>query len=236
MQEVRDFQAPGNDKLVNEFFSWLEFPRLFLSTPALFDVPEGQGRKVIVMPGFGAGDLSTLPLRQYLQLIRYDVTGWMQGSNNGDVLALLNAMKEKTLREADQYGGPVDLIGWSLGGYIAREVARDLPDAVNSVITMGSPVVGGPKYTRVAPVFAMRGDNMDDIERQVDERYEVPLKVPVTAIYSKSDGVVAWEACIDPVSDVVEHVEVNASHLGLGYSADVYRIVARRLAEHAPSD
>lgn len=236
MKEVRDFQAPGNDKLVNEFFSWMEFPRLFLSTPSLFDVPAGNRRKVIVLPGFGAGDLSTVPLRRYLQAIRYDVKGWMQGSNTGDVLELLDLMKEKTLHEASISDGPVDLIGWSLGGYIAREVARDLPDVVNSVITLGSPVVGGPKYTRVAPMFALRGEDIDEIERMVDERYENPLKVPVTAIYSKNDGVVAWQACIDTVSDTVEHIEVNASHLGLGYSADVYRIVAQRLAQHAPDN
>lgn len=234
MQQVRDFGVPGNETLVNEMFSWLEFPRLILSTPLLFDVPPGDGRPVLVIPGFGAGDLSTLPLRRYLELINYQVSGWLQGSNDGDVLALLESMKELTLKEADRREQKVDLIGWSLGGYIAREVSRELPDQINSVITLGSPVVGGPKYTRVAPVFAAQGMDLDEIEREVDARYDTPLQVPVTAIYSKRDGVVAWEACIDHVSDTVEHVEVNASHIGLGYSADVYRIIAKRLALHAP--
>lgn len=235
MQPVRDFQAPGNETLVNELLSWMEFPRLFLSTPTLFDVPEGNGRPVLVMPGFGAGDLSTLPLRRYLALINYRVSGWQQGSNTGEVLELLEAMKSLTLEEADRHSEKIDLVGWSLGGYIAREVARELPDQVNSVITLGSPVVGGPKYTRVAPFFAARGMDLDDIERDVDARYDIALQVPVTAIFSKRDGVVSWAACIDCVSDGVEHVEVNASHLGLGYSADVYRIVAKRLALHAPN-
>ncbi len=234
MQQVRDFQAPGPDALINEFFSWMEFPRLFLSTPTLLDVPDGAGRNVLVMPGFGAGDLSTLPLRRYLEMINYRVSGWQQGSNNGDVMALLERMKTLTVSEAENSGQKIDLIGWSLGGYIAREVARELPQHVNSVITLGSPVVGGPKYTRVAPVFAAQGMDLDEIEREVDARYATPLVVPVTAIYSKRDGVVSWEACIDQVSDVVEHIEVNASHIGLGYSAEVYDIVARKLNHHSP--
>ena len=227
---MRNIAIPGRESLVNEAFSWVEFPRLVLSAPHLMNQPRGRGEKVLVFPGFGAGNLSTLPLRQYLRTLGYSVSGWDQGTNQGDVPDLIENMKTFTQQQFEASETPLNLLGWSLGGYIAREVARELPHMVNRVITMGSPVIGGPKYTTVAPLFAARGLDLDEVERQVDERYSVPLRVPVTAIYSRRDGVVAWEACIDDQSPHVEHVEVTASHVGLGISADVFEIVAKRLA------
>lgn len=231
---MRDIAIPGRESLISEVFSWVEFPRLMMSAPHLLNQPRGRGEQILVFPGFGAGNLSTLPLRRYLQAQGYRVRGWDQGTNQGDVPDLIESMKEFTSRQyyavPEAERAPLSLIGWSLGGYIAREVARELPDLVSSVITMGSPVVGGPKYTTVAPVFTFRGFDLDEVERQVDERFDTPLNVPVTAIYSKRDGVVAWEACIDEYSPHVEHIEVTASHVGLGISADVFEIIAQRLA------
>ena len=100
-------------------------------------------------------------------------------------------------------------------------------------ITLGSPVVGGPKYTTVGGLYASRGYDLDEIEAAVEKRNRTPIRVPVTAIYSRSDGVVAWEACIDRQGPNVEHVEVDTTHLGLGLSAEVYRIIARRFADPA---
>jgi pimeloyl-ACP methyl ester carboxylesterase len=91
----------------------------------------------------------------------------------------------------------VRLIGWSLGGYLAREAARDCPDLVHQVITLRSPVVGGPKYTLVAEAYRRRGIDLDEVEAQVEARNSVPLRTPVVAIYSRNDAVVEWEACID---------------------------------------
>ena len=162
----------------------------------------------------------------------HKVSGWQRGSNDGDVPGLIEEMAAYIGEQARQLDEKVVLVGWSLGGYIAREVARQMPDHVEQVITLGSPVVGGTKYTRVAPLFEMRGMDLNEIEREVDALYATPLKVPVTATYSKSDGVVAWQACIDDRSDNVEHVEVNASHLGLGISADVFEIVTERIRPH----
>ena len=99
------------------------------------------------------------------------------------------------------------------------------------VITLGSPVVGGPKYTASHRYYLRQGYDLDEIEATVAARDKVPLNVPVTAIYSKRDGVVTWQACIDRVNPGTEHVEVGTSHLGLGLSPDVYSIIARRLAE-----
>jgi hypothetical protein len=136
----------------------------------------------------------------------------------------------------------VRLIGWSLGGYLAREAARERPDLVHRVITLGTPVIGGPKYTVVARRFYRRGVDMAAIEAEIELRNQISLCTPVTAIYSRADAVVAWEACIDQNGTNVEHVEVRTTHIGLGFSAEVYKIIAQRLADedkpssHVPAD
>lgn len=225
---TRDIRPPPRSALINEAFTPLHFSALLLQAPNLALAPRGSGERVLVWPGFGAGNASTATLRAYLGYLGYQVGGWPHGSNNGDVLNLLESLKADL--HARRSNAPVTLVGWSLGGYLAREVARDCPDRVKQVITLGSPVVGGPKYTAVAGAFAQNQESIDEIERLVDERYQVPLEVPVTAIYSKYDGVVAWQACIDDRSPNVEHVEVVSTHAGLGFSPQVYRLIAGRLA------
>lgn len=220
---------PPRSRALNETMTWIEFPRLVLNTPALLTAPRGDGGRVLVFPGFGAGDGSTAALRQYLAWLGHNVSGWNRGQNDGDVLRGIEELTLAVRAESERVGERIALIGWSLGGYLAREVARELPDSVSQVVTMGSPIVGGPKYTQVAAAF---GDDeaLTWIERQVELRDRIPLQIPVTAIYSKFDGIVSWQACIDTKSDNVEHVEVFSTHIGLGFSADVFRIIARKLA------
>ena len=123
------------------------------------------------------------------------------------------------------------LVGWSLGGYLAREVARERPDLVERVLTLGAPVVGGPTYTASAPMYARRGFDLAEIGAAVLVREARPIEVPVLAIYSRSDGIVAWRACIDRFdSPRVEHHEVRSSHLGLVRSPAVFRRIAGLLA------
>ena len=226
--QIRSIAAPAPSSMLLEALTPWQFSRLLFQAPQLARAPRGNGERVLVWPGFGAGNSSTSVLRNFLRYLGYDARGWQLGRNDGDVLSMLDVLAEQVAREAAD--APVSLVGWSLGGYLAREVARDLPQSVRRVVTLGSPVVGGPKYTAVANFFDGRGNSLDDIERLVDERYEKPLTVPVTAIYSKLDGVVAWEACIDERSPNVEHVAVTSSHTGLGFSPDAYAILAERLA------
>ncbi len=122
------------------------------------------------------------------------------------------------------------VVGWSLGGVLAREAARDYPETVRQVITMGSPLVGGPKYTSMGALFKKRGVNLDKIEATIAARESTPIAVPVTSIYSKRDGIVGWQASIDKHTADIEHIEVGATHLGLGISPDVFKILARKLA------
>lgn len=226
----QEIEIPTAGGVLRELNAVTEFPRLALAAPRLASGPSGDGAPVLVLPGFGAGDGSTLLLRGYLRVLGYAVHGWGLGRNGGDVPALIPQVIERTERIAQRVGRPVRLVGWSLGGVLSRETARERPVAVERVVTMGSPVVGGPKYTLAGASYRRRGVDLDEIERQVAEREAVPIRRPITAIYSRNDAVVAWKACIDRFSPDVEHVEVEATHSGLGFSARVYEIVADRLA------
>jgi pimeloyl-ACP methyl ester carboxylesterase len=153
--------------------------------------------------------------------------------NKAEVPELQTRVLKRLISLARRNKRKVRIIGWSLGGYLAREAARERPDLVHQVITLGTPVIGGPKYTVVAHVFRRRGIDIDAIEAAIEARNRVALMTPVTAVYSRRDAVVAWEACIDRHTSNVEHIEVRATHLGLGFSPDVYQIIAQRLADAA---
>jgi esterase/lipase len=223
-------ETPSFFATAREGLSALEFARLMAAWPTLARQTRGSGQPVIVLPGFGASNTSTIPLRGYLSWLGYKVHGWTLGRNTGNVRQLLPGVVDQVGQLAAQSGIPVNIIGWSLGGVIAREVARDHPARVRQVVTMGSPVVGGPKYTSMGGMYEKRGVDLDQLEATIAARESTPISVPVTSIYSKNDGIVGWQASIDKHSPQVDHVEVRATHLGLGISPDVYNIIARKLA------
>ncbi len=223
-------QPPNPIGLFGEARWLLELPSLLLRSPRLARQPRGRGQPVLVLPGFGAGDASTAVLRAYLRFLGYRPRGWGLGLNTGDVPHLLSRVVEKLERISAKERRPVALIGWSLGGVLAREAARERPAAARLVITLGTPVVGGPKYTAAAGFYRRQGIDLDAIEAAVEARNQQPLATPVTAIYSRSDGIVAWRACIDRHAPDVDHIEVETTHLGLGFSPQVFEIIAERLA------
>jgi pimeloyl-ACP methyl ester carboxylesterase len=229
-QLARTILAPPRNGLFRELRGLLELPRLLLAIPSLAREPRGNGEPVLVLPGYGAGDVSTIPLQTYLRCLGYRVRGLGSGSRSADVPQLLLRAVKRLGSLARRAGRRVHLVGWSLGGFLAREAARERPELVSQIITLGTPVVGGPKYTALARAFERRGLDIDAIAARIDERNRLPLAVPVTAIYSRNDAVVAWRACIDTRCLQVEHIEVRTTHIGLGLSPEVYRIIARRLA------
>lgn len=198
--------------------------------PKLRRAPRGQGQNALFLPGFRTGDGATSIFRSFLGRRGFRTHGWGLGTNHGRVGQLLPAVIARTEVLARAAGGPIALVGTSLGGFIAREVARDRPDLVRRVITLGSPVIGGPKYTQAGLTYRRRGYDLDAIAAEVEQRYRTPLTVPVTAVYSRSDGVVAWPACIDRWSPNVEHVEIASTHVGLTFHADAILVTAQRLA------
>jgi pimeloyl-ACP methyl ester carboxylesterase len=183
---------------------------------------------VVDIPGWKAPELSGAPLRAYLRRLGYDARGWGFGTNTGDPRRDVDRLARRVLELVDAGGSPVSLVGWSLGGVIAREVARLHPEAVRRVITYGTPVVGGPRFTAVARAYAPEAGAAG---RVVVERLHAaqPIQVPLTVVFTRRDGIVAWEACIDHDSPYAEHVEVSSTHIGMGVDPDVWRLVADRL-------
>jgi pimeloyl-ACP methyl ester carboxylesterase len=186
-------------------------------------------RTAILLPGFGAGPRSMRVMESFLRRRGHRVRDWGLGRNTGDARRFRADLRRVVAQSIAAHGEPVVLVGWSLGGYIAREYAREHPDEVRKVITLGSPVIGGPRYTSTAGWYRTQGHDLDEIERAVADRYATPLRVPVTAIYSKRDGIVAWQACIDKWSPRVRHVEVSETHLGLGFAPRVLATVAEEI-------
>jgi pimeloyl-ACP methyl ester carboxylesterase len=228
---ARPIGPPSRLALLGEARVALEWAAMRVSLPLLRrSAPRGDGGPVLVAPGFAADDSWTASLRRFLRSIGYDARGWGLGRNHGRVPALIPLLVEQTRSVAEEAGRPVRLVGWSLGGYLVREVARERPGLVDRLVSLGAPVVGGPKYTASAPMYAKKGYDLDSIEEGVDEREAVPIRVPVDAIYSRSDGIVAWQACVDRRNPDVRHHEVRSSHLGLVASPSVYRLVAELLA------
>ncbi len=210
-------RAPGLAGLLRETTGLLELARFPWHVRTLADQPRGAGEPVLLLPGFGAGDVSMLPLRSYLRWLGYRARGWRLGINRGGAAGLVQRVVDLAAGMARRADQPVSIVGWSLGGHLAREVAYARPDLVSRVITLGAPVLAGARRGRPLDVAGADGP-----------RPEAARVVPITAIYSRDDGIVPWSACIDDTGST-EHIEVAATHLGLILSPDVYRIVAQRL-------
>lgn len=216
--------APG--AILRELATAREPARLLIGKRRLHR-PTTDSRLVITIPGVGATDRWMAPIRRYLSSLGHRPQGWGLGRNGtrpDDVYPLV-AERVRAIVAAGET--TVDLLGWSIGGVVAREVARDHPDLVGRVFTLGTPVVDGPRFTRAG--YRYSRERLSEISLLIAEREKVPITTPVTAIYSKRDGVVAWEACRDPFENNVEHVEVGSSHLGLTIDPDVWFAVATRL-------
>ena len=203
----------------------------FLATwPLLRLGPRGDGHPVLVLPGMAASDTSTRPLRAFLKDRGFAAHGWKLGPNHGPRPGVEQKMRERLTELAERYGQKVSLIGWSLGGIFARELARHAPAQVRGVITLGSPFAGSPRASNAWKMYERLSERSvnDDALR---ERMRQPLPVPATAIYSRSDGIVAWQGCLEQAGPLAENIEVEGSHCGLGHNPVVLHAIADRLAQ-----
>ncbi len=222
--------SPRRAGLVAEFGTALQPWRLALKSRSLLSAPRGDGRVAVALPGWKAPEVTTAPLRGYLRSIGHDARSWGFGINQGDVEAKRDQMVVQVRELAQRSERPVNLLGWSLGGVVAREVARSAPEAVHRVVIYGSPVVGGPTHT--AGVGAYDVEEVARIrELQAHLDATEPVTTPITAIFTRNDSVVDWRACIDRFSLDVTTVEVGSTHIGLGIDPDVWLTVAEALAE-----
>ena len=225
--------APSAWLLALEFRAPWEFGSLIPAWPALQRAPKGDGHAVVVFPGLAASDGTTVPLRRYLDSLGYETQGWSQGFNFGPRAGVLEAAKRGLSQAFESTGRKVSLIGWSLGGVYARELAKELPQMVRCVITLGSPFAGHPKSTNAWRIYELASGR--EISRE-HEQFDLPAAppVPTTSIFSRTDGIVAWRGSVQestPGNADTENIEVVASHVGIGVNPSAWWAVADRLAQ-----
>jgi pimeloyl-ACP methyl ester carboxylesterase len=213
-------------RAINEFGAFLG------ALPLLSLAPRGDGHPVLVLPGLIASDMSTRPLRSFLRNRGYAVRGWEQGRNLGLRPGVQDGLTDLLEEMNDTHGRKVSLVGWSLGGLYARQLAKMMPERVRSVITLGSPFAGPPRSTNAWRVYELASGRRADAE---DARFggslAEPPPVPTTAIYSRTDGICAWQGCKERTSAKTESIEVESSHCGMGHHPAVVYAVADRLAQ-----
>jgi pimeloyl-ACP methyl ester carboxylesterase len=230
MDTAADRSRPPSQLLLSlEVRGIWELQAFFAAYPLLRQAPLGDGHPVLVLPGLAASDVSTGPLRTYLEAQGYAARGWKQGPNRGPRSGVIAGIDARLIELADRYDRKVSLIGWSLGGVFAREAARRSAGLVRQVITLGSPFASEPKASNAWRLYeAVSGRRVDDWpDREAMKR---PPPVPSTAIYTRSDGIVAWQGCCEQQSPTTQNIEVEGSHSGLGYNPTVLYAIADRLA------
>ena len=220
----------------------LELPRaasgvmaLGPTLPLLRRAPKGDGHPVLVLPGFIANDTSTRILRWFVRDRGYFVHAWRLGRNLGPRPETVTGLRERVRAVAERHGKAMSIVGWSLGGIYAREIARAAPPGtVRQVITLGSPFrLRDRTASNVAPLYEVfePGSPMATHDPRPPEEELGPLPVPATAIYTRTDGIAPWRSCLELDGPRSESIEVRGSHAGLGHNPGVLWIVADRLAQ-----
>jgi len=222
--------APGLVRLALEMRAPWELGIALAAYPFIGKAPAGDGHPVLVFPGLAAGDATTVVIRRFLSGLGYQAHAWEQGLNFGPRPGVLEACVERVRQLRAGQGRKVSLVGWSLGGVYAREIAKMLPDDVRVVVSLGSPFTGSPKATNAWRVYQLVSG-----EKAIDEQRFAALKetprVPTTSIFSRTDGVVAWQCSVEQETAHSENIEVHASHVGMGMNPTALYAIADRLAQ-----
>jgi pimeloyl-ACP methyl ester carboxylesterase len=223
-------QAPSQLLLLSEARAALELGAFVGAYPLLRMLPPGDGHPVLVFPGFTASDTSTQPLRTFLRNHGYAAHGWELGRNLGLRHGLIERKLARLHALRRQYGRKISLVGWSLGGVYARELAKRMPEDVRLVITLGSPFKGDMRANHASGLYAMlAGHSVEEASAQHD--LSEPPPVPTTAIFSRTDGIVHWKCSVEDPGPRTESIEVDSSHCGLGHHPAALYAIADRLAQ-----
>lgn len=182
----------------------------------------------MVIPGFLAHDMHTTELRRALAEAGYRVFPWREGVNIGAREDTLKRL-QRALDRCDSRD-PVLLVGWSLGGLYARELARAAPDKVRAVVTMGSPVWGDRRrYTSVWRLYELVARHPVDDPPIPDHEEKPP--VPTLALWSKGDGIVAVPSARGTDATRDSDVELETTHMGFAMSPKVTRAAVREIGK-----
>lgn len=194
--------------------------------------PRGNGQPVLVLPGLTTSDRSTISLRRFLKSKGFSAHGWKMGLNFGPRPGVEQGLIDLVEGLHDEYGQKVSIVGWSLGGIYARQLGKMMPEKIRQIISLGSPFGGNPRATNAWRVYeTVSGQGSHEGERHMGGAISAPPPVPTTAIYSKTDGICAWQNCIEVKSPIAENIEVKASHCGLGHHPAAVYAIADRLAQ-----
>ena len=228
----RRLRPPSLLLVLAEVRALFELNGSILLSPLLMRAPRGDGHPVLALPGFLASDLSMAPMRRYLKQLGYDAYAWKMGRNLGGVSSKRAALQKLLSDIHTTTGRKVSIIGWSLGGIYARDLALQMPEMVRSVITLGSPFANDVRATNATRLYeALSGETVEH-NSELTRAIAGDLPVPVTSIYSRTDGIVNWRTSLLRPSDTAENIEVHlASHIGLGVNAAALWAVADRLAQ-----
>jgi pimeloyl-ACP methyl ester carboxylesterase len=231
-QEGGRLRAPGLALLLAEARAIFELNASLLLSPLLLTAPRGDGHPVLTLPGFLASDLSMAPMRRYLKQLGYDSQGWQMGRNTGGVARMRAALLERLAVIHAETGRKVSIIGWSLGGVYARDLALQAPGMVRAVVTLGSPFANDVRATNATRLYELLSGETAESFPELRSAISGDLPVPATSIYSRSDGVVNWQTCRLRPSATAENIEIYlASHVGLGVNPAALWAVADRLAQ-----
>ena len=210
----------------------LEFNASLLLSPLLIRAPRGDGHPVLALPGFLASDLSMAPLRRYLTELGYDAQAWRMGRNIGGVAKMRAALRERLAQIHAEAGRKVSVVGWSLGGVYARDLALQAPEMVRCVVTLGSPFANDTRATNATRLYEALSGEKVGADPELEAAIAGDLPVPATSIYSKSDGIVNWRTCLSRPSETSENIEVYfASHVGIGVNPAALWAITDRLAQ-----
>ncbi|MGE5537948.1 MAG: lipase family alpha/beta hydrolase [Gemmatimonas sp.] len=228
--KAEDPQLPSWMSLLGEAQAALA-PRTREIPRDLGEARPGDGRPVLVFPAFLAGDWETEPLRDFLAGKGYAVSGWGLGANIGPTALTLEGMARRLDEvRAENRGAKVTLIGHSLGGVMARELAKLRPDAVRQVIVLSGPI-HKPTASLLVPLYDIlsifHSDDAVAFEARLNE--PPPASVPVTAIYTRSDGIIAWESSLEVPGPRRENVEVPGAHTTMARNFEAWRVILDRL-------
>jgi pimeloyl-ACP methyl ester carboxylesterase len=227
-----EWRPPGLGLLLAEARGIFEFNASLLLSPLLMRAPRGDGHPVLALPGFLASDLSMAPMRRYLTALGYDAYAWKMGRNVGGFARMRVALRDRLAEIHSTTGRKVSVVGWSLGGVYARDLALQAPELVRYVVTLGSPFAGNVRATNATRLYeAMSGEAVQD-NSGFRQAIAGDLPVPTTSIYSRTDGIVNWRTSRLRASATAENIEVYlASHVGLGVNAAALWATADRLAQ-----
>ena len=224
-------EAPNFWLMLMEGRAPWEYVASIAAAPLMRKSPPGDGHPVLVFPGLGANDFSTAPLRSFLESLGYVAYPWEQGFNFGPREGVLEGCHNQANAIFKRHQKPVSLIGWSLGGIYARETAKALASQTRCVITLGTPFTGNMKATNAWRFYQMVS-RQGETDPSLIEQIRVAPAVPTTSIYSRTDGVVAWQCSIDVEGPITENIEVTASHVGMGMNPLAHFAIADRLAQN----